>query len=218
MKHQAITKWRRSVTPNLGPGTYIGSTILVILGGFLGSSATIAVNTMVQLSIPHQYIGVAMGLVITARNVGGSIATTIYTVVLSNNLKSHLGLNIATALAKAGLPLADIPAVTEALATQNVTSPAFSLANTTQLEAGIYAVKVSYTDAFRLVYLISIVFGGLGILCAFWTKNFGHLMTRQLDVRLEEGAHLSTHLELKGGHVIDHDGTELKQEISSGKY
>jgi hypothetical protein len=172
---------------------------------------------MVQLNIPHQYIGVAMGLVITARNVGGSIATTVYTVVLSNNLKSHLGLNIATALAKAGLPLADIPAVTEALATQNVTSPAFGLANLAQLEAGIYAVKVSYADAFRLVYLVSIAFGGLGILCAFWTKNFGYLMTRQVDVILEEGAHLSTHLELKGGHVIDHDGTELKREISSGQ-
>lgn len=153
-----------------------------------------------------------MGLVITARNVGGSIATTIYTVVLSNNLKSHLGINIATALAKAGLPLADIPAVTEALATQNTTNPAFGLANLAQLEAGIYAVKVSYADAFRLVYLVSIAFGGLGILCAFWTKNFGHLMIRKLDVKLNDGAHLNTHSELKGGHIIDHDGRELKPE------
>lgn len=182
----------------------------------MSSSATIAVNTMVQLSIPHQYIGIAMGLVIAARNIGGSIATTIYTVVLTNNVKKHLGVNIATALYKAGLPLADVIPVTEALATQNATSPALGLATLPQLEAGIYAGKLSYADAFRLVYLVSIAFGGLGIICAFWTQNFGHLMIKKLDVKLEEGAHLTT--QFGKGHVIDHDGTELKRAATSETY
>jgi hypothetical protein len=72
---------------------------------------------MIQLAVPHQYLGVAMGLVTTARNVGGSISSTVYTVILTNQLESNLGLNIATALANSGLPIAEIPSVTEAIAT-----------------------------------------------------------------------------------------------------
>ena len=37
---------------------------------------------MITLNVPHEYIGVAIGLVTTARAVGGSIGTTVYTVIL----------------------------------------------------------------------------------------------------------------------------------------
>jgi hypothetical protein len=169
---------------------------------------------MVQLNIPHQYLGVAMGLVVTARNVGGSISTTIYTSILSNDLGSNLGTNIATALAKAGVPLADVPAVTGALATGNLTSPALELASPAAIEAGAYALKLSYVHAFRLVYLTSITFGGFGMMCALFTSNFGHLLTTKVDIKLKEGAYfMETADEKTGGHVIAHDGTELELEL-----
>ncbi|KAI9743687.1 MAG: hypothetical protein M1818_003003 [Claussenomyces sp. TS43310] len=193
----------------VGPGTHIASTILVILIGALISAATVATNTMVQLHVPHQYLGVAMGLVTTARNVGGSVSTTIYTVILQNDLTSHLAKFIATALVTAGLPLADVPAVTGALATANTTSPALALASPQALEAGIYAVKMGYTHAFKLVYYVSIAFGALGIVCAAFTLDIGHLMTSQVDVLLHEGAHIKTRDEgVSGGHIITHTGEE----------
>lgn len=164
---------------------------------------------MIQLSIPHQYLGVAMGLVVTARNVGGSISSTIYTSILSNDLAKHLGIDIAIALAEAGVPLTDLAAVTKALALGEMTDPALALVTPAQLEAGIAALKLAYVHAFKIVYLVGITFGALAIGCAVMTKNFGHLLTKKVDVILAEGAHIVDHHDA-GGHVIDHDGTELK--------
>ena len=164
---------------------------------------------MIQLNVPHQFIGVAMGIVITTRNVGGAIATTIYITILSNYLTAHLGVNIAEALVKAGLPVADVPAVTYALATGNATSPALGLASPAALGAGILALKNSYIGAFRLVFLVSITFGVVGTACAMGTRNFGDKMTRKLDVVLDQGLHLHNHTDETAGHIIAHDGKEL---------
>jgi len=195
----------------VGLHTNASSIAIVALIGAMISAATVASNSMIQLAVPHQYIGVAMGLVTTARNVGGSISTTIYSVILTNRLAATLGVNVATALAKAGVPLADVPAITGALATGNAMSPALADATPLQLYAGIMALKHSYIDAFKIIYLVSIAFGVVGTVCAAFTMNVGHLMTRKIDVQLDAGLHVGLHEVHKGGHVIEHDGTEISR-------
>jgi len=190
----------------VGPGTHIASTLIITLIGFGLSGATVASNAIIQLSVPHQFVGIAMGIVITARNVGGSVATTIYSTILSNELAKKLGVGIATALAKAGLPLAQVPAVTAGIATGNAT--ALAGVNPQILGAGAYALKVAYSQSFRVVYLVSIAFGVVGTVCALWTMNVGHYMTNKVDVRLDEGAHINTHGDT-GGVVIDHEGEAI---------
>lgn len=197
---------------HVGINTHIASTVLVVLTGAVVSGATVASNSMIQLAVPHQYLGVAMGLVITARNVGGSISSTVYTVILNNQLTEHLGTNVGMALAKAGLPLADIPGVVEALATGNATSPAFATASPTAILAGILALKLTYVHAFKIVYLVSIAFGIVGSLCALFSKNVGEYMTTQVDVKMSAGGHIGLHEAHTGGHVIDHDGKELSEK------
>lgn len=192
-----------------GINTHIASTVLVVMTGFIISGATVVSNAMLQLAVPHQYLGVAMGLVTTTRNVGGTIASTVYTVILSNQLTSNLGINIATALAKAGLPLAEIAGVAEALATGDSTSPALASASPAALSAGILALKLTYVHAFRLIYLISIAFGVLGTICAAFTRNVGEYMINKIDVTLDDGAHFGLHDFHEGGHVINHNGTEI---------
>jgi len=66
-------------------------------------AATVFSTSMVQLSVSHEYIGIATGLAITARSVGGSIGTTIYASVLNSKLQDYLVTDVATPLAKAGL-------------------------------------------------------------------------------------------------------------------
>jgi hypothetical protein len=146
--------------------------------------------------------------VTTARNVGGSVATTIYTTILTNELGKRLGVDIATALAKAGLPLAQIPGVTEAIATGNLTSPALAGVSLEILGTGAYGLKIAYSNSFKIVYLVSIAFGVIGAICAMWTQNMGKFMTNKVDVRLDEGAHIKTHGDT-GGHVINHEGEEI---------
>ena len=43
---------------------------------------------MVQVAVKHEYIGVATGVVIYARPVGGAVATTFYVSVLQQKLKA----------------------------------------------------------------------------------------------------------------------------------
>lgn len=73
----------------------------------------------------------------TAKALWGKLRTTIYTVILTRSIdeQEHLGKDISTVLAKAELPLADLPAVTRALAIGNVTSPALELASPSVLAA-----------------------------------------------------------------------------------
>jgi len=187
----------------LGPGTHIASAVIVALIGFGLSGGTVASNSIIQLSVPHQYVGVAMGIVTTARNVGGSVATTIYTTILTNELGKGLGVDIAT-----GLPLAQIPGVTEAITTGNLASPALIGVNPEILGAGAYGLKIAYSNSFKIVYLVSIAFGVIGAICAMWTQNVGKFMTNKIDVRLDEGAHIKAHGDT-GGHVINHEGEEI---------
>jgi hypothetical protein len=205
---------RTMLTRVTGPGTHIASTAIVALIGFGLSGGTVASNSIIQLSVPHQYVGVAMGIVTTARNVGGSVATTIYTTILTNELAKRLGVDIATALAKAGLPLAQVPGVTEAIATGNLTSPALAGVSLEILGAGAYGLKTAYSNSFKIVYLVSIAFGIIGAVCAMWTQNVGKFMTNKVDVRLDEGAHITTRGDT-GGHVINHEGEEILGKSSA---
>lgn len=169
---------------------------------------------MIQLGVPHQYLGLAMGVVTTARNVGGSISSTVYTVILNNQLTNNLGENVGTALAKAGLPLAEIPGVVEALATGDAKSPALASADPAALAAGVLALKLTYVHAFKVIYLVSIAFGVLGTACALFSKNVGEFMTNKVDVKMNTGAHVGLHEVHTGGHVIDHTGIEISQRRS----
>lgn len=197
----------------VGPGTAIASSALTVCVGIGVAGVSVVINAMVQLRVPHQYLGVAMGLVTVFRYVGGSVGSTIYQVILNNELKDNLGKNVAAALAGAGLSAGDIPAVTEALATGNATSPALAIASPAALAAGAFAIKMTYAHAFRIIYLVSIAFGTVGTACAAFTKNVGEFLTNKLDVILDEQAHLGLHDVQKGGHMLDEDGNEIARPM-----
>ncbi|KAF2815944.1 trichothecene efflux pump [Mytilinidion resinicola] len=185
------------------PGSHIASTILVVLiGGFL-SAANVFQVTIVQLTVAHEYIGVASALITTARSVGGSVATAIYTSILKNKLVAFIPKYLALPLALAGVAPVSLPAVIGALTT-GTGLEALATLTPQQLEVGVYGLKESYAHAFRVVYLVTIAFGVLGTIAVCFTANVGHLMTRKVDIRLEEGAHLHGAVDTGEGHVIHH--------------
>jgi hypothetical protein len=175
------------------------------------AAASAAINSIIQLSVPHQYLGVAMGLITTFRYVGGSVGSTIYEVILNNQLSSNLGKNVAVALAQAGVPASDIPALSGAIASGNTTSSALASASPAAIDAGVLALKLTYVHAFRIIYLVSIAFGVLGTICAAFSRNVGEFLTNKIDVQLDESITLGFHEVHQGGHVIDADGGEIKQ-------
>jgi hypothetical protein len=193
----------------------VASSVLVALTGMVLAGGVVVTNSIIQLSVPHQYIGVAMGIITTSRYVGGSVGSTIYQVILSNQLTDNLGKNVAAALAKAGLPLADIPAVAGALALGDQNSPALANASPAILGEGILALKMTYVDAFKIIYLTSIAFGVLGTICAAFSRNIGEFLTNKVDVEMD--LHLGLHEVHKGGIILDANGNEVTQPSTETK-
>jgi hypothetical protein len=183
----------------------IASTILVALSGIFVSAGTVASTSMAQLGVPHEFIGIASLILVTARTVGGSVATTVYTVILQNDIKNHGAKKVALALAEGGVPLPSLLPVVTALLGGDQTDPALEaafVAHPQAILAGVAALKQAYAHAFRIVYLVSIAFGTLGTICAAFSLNVDKLLTRHVDVTLDEGAHLRTHEGNRKAYVI----------------
>jgi hypothetical protein len=76
------------------------------------------------------------------------------------------------------------------------------------LGAGILAFKLTYRDAFKLIFLVSIAFGVVGTVCALFSQNVGQFMTNKVDVQLDSSIHIGHEVQ-RAGHIIQHDGTEI---------
>ena len=164
--------------------------------------------TIVQLNTRHEYLGVAAALTSLARNTGGAIGTTIYSSILANKVAANLSPDAAVPMAKAGIPLADIPGVLTALTTGQGLS---SLASLTQTQLGVaqLGVKWAYAHAFRTVWLSSLAFGIIGIITVSFVSDCAPLMTRNVEIKLEEGAHITAHTDTGEGHFVKHHDYHL---------
>jgi hypothetical protein len=105
---------------------------------------------MVMLNCPDEDIGVAVGLNGTARTVGGAIATSMYSTILTNKVQDVLPGNVAKAVLPLEFPLTSLKPLIlallggspEAIAqVPGVTLPI--------LGAATQAVKLSYSQGFR---------------------------------------------------------------------
>ncbi|KAF4447577.1 trichothecene efflux pump [Fusarium austroafricanum] len=166
------------------PGSYVASTILTALIGGLVACATIASTSMIQLGVPHHFIGIATGLAITCRSVGGSIGTTIYSTVLSSRFRSYLASKAAKPLAMAGVDPKAIGGILTALLSGNPNDPALEGVSPDILAIAGKGIKSAFASALRAVYLISIAFGAVAVICVAFSKDVDHLMTKEVNIRL----------------------------------
>ncbi|KAK1762784.1 trichothecene efflux pump [Phialemonium atrogriseum] len=185
----------------VSPTSNVGSTVLTVLVGGFVSAATIVSTAMIQLGVPHEYIGIATGLAITMRSIGGSVGTTIYSSVLTSKLKHYLFQYAATPLAKAGVDPQTIPALLAALLGGSVTDSVVTSQSPEVLGIAANGIKQAYAHSFRIVYLITIAFGVLGTICVAFSSDVDHLMTGGIDIKLDEGAKLRANDDTGGGHI-----------------
>ena len=168
------------------PTSNIASTILTALIGGLVAAATVITTTMIQLGVPHEFIGVATGLAITMRSVGGSVATTIYSTVLSSRFKSYLVTDAAGPLAAAGVNPESVGPIIAALLSGSAHDPVLAGLSPEVLGLAAQGIKEAFAHSLRIVYLVSIAFGVIGTICVSFSKNVDHLMTKKIEVRLRK--------------------------------
>ena len=90
---------------------------------------------------------------------------------------------VGTALVKAGLPLAEVPALIGALLAQNTTAVGEIPGLTPSiLLAGEGALQDSYVEGFKRVYLVSIAFGGAAVLASLFLGDIKKYMVGRVAV------------------------------------
>jgi len=200
------------------PTSVKASTAFVaMLGLCVGGGMTIA-TPMVQLAVAHEYIGIATAFAITARNVGGAVAQVIYVAIFSNRLTDNIVKLVATPLAYAGVPPAELPAVIGAL---TGAAPASLLAGLTptQIGVGVNGIKEAYAQSLRTVYLVSIAFGVIGVVAVCFCVDVEKYKTDRVDIKLDEGAKFTAVMDTGEGYIINIEQQEAlkKGHLHHGK-
>ena len=160
-------------TLNLGIGlSFLGG---LEVGGIIQPAATIL--TIVS---PDEFIATVTSITLSFRLIGGSIGYAIYFNVLQNKLSDILPGNVGAAVARAGLPLDQIPGFLGAFFTKNNT--ALGQYASVLLLAAEDATKNSYMTEFRLKYLVSIAFGGSAVIASLFLGNIRKYMVDRVAV------------------------------------
>jgi MFS family permease len=165
--------------------TVTRTIILSVIGAFACGFTEGLVNTVVPFTLPPEDIGIAVGMVSGMRLTFGSIATAMYSSILSNKSATLRVKLIPAAALAAGLPNSSIPSLMQAIA--NGTSAALASVPdiNSQIEIAVgLAQKTAFSGAVRLVFLVSVAFGGIGIIATFFLKNIDHLLTNDVSRKL----------------------------------
>jgi hypothetical protein len=127
---------------------------------------------------PDSYSGVA-------RFAGGSIATSVYTTILSNTQRSKAKSIVPLAATAVGLPALSVPALLQALPLGSLAIMAVPGVNATIAAAAGAAFQQSYVHAVRITALSSLSFGCVGILACLCNVDIGKKMDNKIEVFLE---------------------------------
>lgn len=145
-------------------------------------------------------IGTAAGIAGSTRSAISTVASTIYTVVLTARIGKTIPAIVPAAVINAGLPSSSVVDYMKAIATGGSASALAAIEGISPdiLAAGAKAYELAYSDSYRTIFLTSIAFGVSGITCSFFVPNIEGLMTDNVAATLTRGNGNSTDREEKG--------------------
>lgn len=133
-------------------------------------------------------IGTAAGLAGSSRSAISTVASTIYTVVLTARLGKTIPTQVPAALIGAGLPASSVASYMTAIAAGGSAKALAAVKGLTPeiVAAGTRAYRVAYSDSYRTIFYTSIAFGVLGIICNLFVPNVDKLMTNSVAATLTD--------------------------------
>ena len=162
--------------PSLGIG-------MSFLGGLGVGGIIVPAAVILTIISPDEVIATVTAITLSIRLIGGSIGYAIYFNVFENKLHEVLPTTVGIAVAKAGLPITQIPAFITALVAQNFTALGQIKGITpTILLVAADAVKDSYVEGFKMIYLVSIAFGGAAIVASVFLGDIRKYMVDRVAV------------------------------------
>ncbi|OBT63436.1 hypothetical protein VE03_07134 [Pseudogymnoascus sp. 23342-1-I1] len=151
---------------------------------------TLNCYTTASLNIPQRDIGVAIGLIGSFRSIGGSIGSVLFSSIFNQVAAKQVASRIAVVAAKAGITPKMIPALIGAVEGTLVGAPglAAKLPNvpTSVFSDCVNAARHGYAYGFRIMWLSSIPFGIIAIVCGLCVRDPSKYFTNHVEVHLEK--------------------------------
>ncbi|KAF2817406.1 MFS general substrate transporter [Mytilinidion resinicola] len=149
--------------------TPVRAMVLVFLAAAFIGYNEILNSTVATIVIDDQReIGTATDIAGSARSFISTMCSNVYTVVLTNRLAETIPARVPAALLAAGLPSTSI------------------IAFLTAITAGTPAAWDASSSAYSTVFLTTIAFSGIGVMCSFFAPNVDHLLSKDVAVTLHE--------------------------------
>ncbi|KAF2677961.1 MFS general substrate transporter [Lentithecium fluviatile CBS 122367] len=171
-----------------GVGTKVRASVLVSLGVFFVGWTEGAAITIVTLAAKDQFaLGTSAGIAGSIRFLISSIASTVYSVILSNRLATTIAAQVPPALIRAGLPATSVASFISAFSLGASAFEAVPGITPEILAIGTSAYQHANADAYRTVFFSNIAFSGVAIICSLLLPNVDHLLTGQVATTLHQG-------------------------------
>lgn len=174
-----------AATASCTPDTETRAIVLMFFGALLIGYNEILNSVVATICVVDQReIGTAIGFGGSSRSFVSTVCATIYSVILSNRLKTTIPAIVPPALLKAGLPASSITDYFASLTTGNFTDvPGIS---PTILAAGGRAYQEANVAAYKTVFLSTLAVSGLGMILTIFAPNIDHLLTGEVTTTLHE--------------------------------
>lgn len=144
---------------------------------------TVACYVTASLHIPQKDLGIAQGSIGTFRFLGGAIGSTALNIVINEKSTIYLPEYISKAVLPLGLPKASLAAFSKALAAgkpMSVKGVTAAIA-----AAGSYASQDAWAHAFRIAFLVTIPFGVIATVNAYFVADPSKYFTQHVAIHLE---------------------------------
>ncbi|KAI9795862.1 MAG: hypothetical protein M1835_005058 [Candelina submexicana] len=168
------------------PTTKERAIAFILLGAIaIGWNESVTLTLCGIVITNQQELGTAIGVAGSLRSAISTVAATVYTVVLTNRLKSTIPAQVPPVVVKAGLPKTSVEAFLEAFA--KGTPAAFKAVKGITpeiLEKGTEAYKYASADAYKTVFLTTIAFSGVAVIISFFAPNVDDRMTGEVAATL----------------------------------
>ncbi|CAK7233758.1 hypothetical protein SCUCBS95973_008704 [Sporothrix curviconia] len=131
-------------------------------------------------------IGTATGIAGSLRSAISTVASTIYSVVLTVRETATLSTVVPAALAQAGLSASSIEEYMTAVSAGETAAELSKISGVTSqvISVGTRAYQIAYADAYRTIFFTSIAFGSLALIVAMFVPNFDALLTNKVATQL----------------------------------
>ncbi|KAF2474847.1 fungal trichothecene efflux pump [Lindgomyces ingoldianus] len=160
--------------------------VMCCLGALAVGVVEVVGIVAVPFTVPPADLGLASGLLGSCRATLGSVATAIFSSILTTTKAKEIPPRLIRLAEQDNLPQSSIRALVKAGLQGAVASFAKIPGVSADMVADyVVAVRDGNVKAYHMVFYSSLAFGGLAVICAFCTKEFNSHFTNKVERRLQ---------------------------------